>query len=153
MFKIYSWVPFFIIAIDQMTKRAAAKWGAENLVEWTSFLQGKTVWNKGISFGMLSDAYYNLMVYSLVWVGILLVMVAWMRSKNKLDTIGWGLVVGGGISNLWDRWIFGAVLDFISFHINDWYFPIFNVADIAISIGAIILMRSFFSIKAKKTKE
>jgi len=153
MFKIYSWVPFFIIAIDQMTKRAASKWGADNLVEWTSFLQGKTVWNKGISFGMLSDAYYNIMVYSLVWIGILLVILAWIKSKNKLDTIGWGLVVGGGVSNLWDRWIFGAVLDFISFHLNDWYFPIFNVADIAISIGAIILMRSLLSIKSKKSKE
>ena len=87
MFKIYSWVPFFIIAIDQMTKRAASKWGADNFVEWTSFLQGKTVWNKGISFGMLSDAYYNIMVYSLVWIGILLVILAWIKSKNKLGIL------------------------------------------------------------------
>jgi len=149
--KSYSWIPFSIIAIDQMTKRVATQW-TENVVEWTPFLQGKTVWNQGISFGLLSESYYNMLVFALVCLGLILVFVAWLRAKSAFDIVAWGLVVGGGISNLWDRWNFGAVLDFIYFHFGSWSFPIFNFADIAISLGALILVRRFFWGKNKKSK-
>lgn len=149
----FTWIPFCVIALDQMTKRVAVAW-SEKFMIWTSFLEGRATWNKGISFGLLSASYYNLLVYSLVWLGLGLVFFAWIRAKNKLDSLGWGLVVGGGISNLWDRWVFGAVLDFIYFHFNEWHFPIFNVADIAISIGALVLLRGFFwQSKGKKIRK
>lgn len=144
MLKNYTWIPFFVTAIDQMTKRLATQWGQE-YIYWTSFLQGKVIWNTGISFGFFANSYHNILMRTIIWICLMLVVIAWIRAKSTQDVIGWGLVVGGGISNIWDRWVFGAVLDFIDLHIADYHFPaVFNVADIAISLGALVLLRGFF---------
>jgi signal peptidase II len=117
--------------------------------------RNKIVWNKGISFGLFSESYYNILIYCCILIGIFLVIYAWKKSKNKADAFAWGLIVGGGLSNLWDRWFFGAVLDFISISFKRIQFPIFNIADIAITLGVIMLMRDILFRKkgAKKSKE
>jgi len=80
--------------------------------------------------------------------------MTWVKAKSKLDVIAWGLIVGGGISNLFDRWLFGAVLDFIYLSYKEISFPwIFNLADIAITIGAILLMRRLFKKGGKKAHD
>jgi signal peptidase II len=62
------------------------------------------------------------------------------------------LVLGGALGNLYDRVVLGHVVDFISFHWNDWYFPAFNVADSAISVGAVLLIiDSFFSSESRSS--
>lgn len=112
------------------------------------------VWNKGISFGMLGDSYYNVLLYCAICLALVLIIVTWVKAKSKLDVIAWGLIVGGGISNLFDRWLFGAVLDFIYLSYKEINFPwIFNLADIAITIGAILLMRRLFKKGGKKSHD
>ena len=65
-------------------------------------------------------------------------------AQNKLFCFGLALVLGGALGNLYDRLTLGYVVDFLSFHINDLYWPAFNVADSAICVGvALLLMDSF----------
>jgi signal peptidase II len=59
-------------------------------------------------------------------------------------------VIGGALGNLYDRIVYGYVIDFIEIHYNNFYWPIFNIADVAISIGIILLLYSMFSNNKKK---
>lgn len=146
-----TYIPFLIIAIDQMTKRLASYLCDNNIQIQSAYFSSRVVWNKGISFGLFENSYYNFLVYGAIVISIILVIATWIRAKNTMDAVAWGLIVGGGVSNLWDRCFFGAVLDFISISIGNMQFPIFNFADIAITLGAIMLSsRLFHRPKAKK---
>jgi len=79
-----------------------------------------------------------------------MILYTWFKTKNSTDSVAWGLIVGGGLSNLWDRWFFGGVLDFISISINNFDFPIFNFADISITFGVLILLRTLLFRKKKR---
>ena len=149
----FTWVPLFIISLDQITKRIALfNESIQSNIDY-DFFQNKIIWNKGISFGLFAQSYYNVIVYCAIIISLALVFWTFWKSKNKFDTIAWGLIVGGGMSNLVDRWIFGAVLDFISKTLQDYSFPIFNIADVAITLGAIILGRKLISKgKSKSSK-
>jgi signal peptidase II len=99
-------------------------------------------WNRGISFGLF-EAGTQVMrwVFVVLFSGICVVLVFWlMRASRRITFIGLGLVLGGAIGNISDRIIYGAVADFFYFHVGDWYFPAFNVADIGISLGAALLL-------------
>lgn len=120
-------------------------------VEVSSVLDFSMMWNRGISFGLAQSdglARWGLFV---VILGIAVGFTIWLlRAQRSLTALALALVVGGAVGNLIDRAVFGAVVDFIDFqgpwfgaHIGNWPvgFPwIFNVADAAISIGAIILL-------------
>jgi signal peptidase II len=68
-----------------------------------------------------------------------------MPRAQWLLALSLGLVLGGALGNLWDRLAMGYVVDFISVHYRDWYFPAFNIADSAITVGAVgMLLDSFF---------
>lgn len=142
----YTWIPFLIISLDQLTKRIATNWFFKEIeinYEFWLTIKSKIVWNKGISFSMFSDSYYNILIYLAIIISIGLVFASWYKAKEKTDIIAWGLIMGGGLSNLFDRWFFGAVLDFIAISFNQHNFPIFNFADMAITIGTIIISRKF----------
>ena len=71
---------------------------------------------------------------------------------NDKDTqyVAYSFVIGGALGNLYDRIVYGYVIDFIEIHYNNFYWPIFNIADVAISIGIILLLYSMFSNNKKK---
>ncbi len=64
------------------------------------------------------------------------------RLKNKIEAISFGLIFGGALGNLFDRILYGKVVDFIDFHYKNWHYPTFNVADIAVSIGCLAFIIS-----------
>lgn len=106
------------------------------------------VWNKGISFGLFNNtADYGpviLISVSLLITAIFLYVLA--RSSNAWQSLGVALVIGGAIGNVIDRVRFGAVIDFLYFHVNDYYFPAFNIADSCICVGvALLLVLGLFS--------
>lgn len=117
-----------------------------NLVQW---------WNRGISFGLFqSDHEYSawiLMAVTLVIVGIL-VRWLWM-SARRLTVIGTGLVIGGAIGNFIDRFLFGAVRDFLDFHYKNLHWPAFNVADAAIVCGVAVIVLDSLLVKTDETPE
>lgn len=112
------------------------------IIELTSNFNLRMVWNRGVSFGMFSadtdTGRYALIAFALVVVTILLFWL--IRAKSRL--LGWaiGLVVGGAIGNVIDRWFYGAVADFFDLHALGYHFYTFNIADMAITFGVVLLV-------------
>jgi signal peptidase II len=100
-------------------------------------------WNRGVSFGLgNTPGAYNALLFTLIAVVIGAVLVGWMaRTSDRAMLLALGLVVGGAAGNAVDRLRFGAVVDFIYVHVGsfDWW-PAMNLADWAISCGAILLV-------------
>ena len=112
-------------------------------VEITSFFTLVHFQNHGAAFSFLSDQggwqRYFLIVISLLAV----IYIPWLINqykKNILIVLGLLLILGGAIGNLFDRISYGYVIDFIYFHIDEFYWPAFNVADGAISLGVLLFL-------------
>jgi|TARA_R110002072_G_scaffold177957_1_gene333970 signal peptidase II len=109
-------------------------------IEVTSFFNIVMVWNRGVSFGLFAE---NDMRWILVAVtaAISVFMFLWLKkATNRLLAVGLGLVLGGAIGNIIDRVRLGAVADFFDFDLIFMRWPAFNVADMAIVIGVIVLL-------------
>lgn len=108
----------------------------------TSYFNMVMVWNKGISFGLFNQPNgVSVMILSTISLLIAGGFFMWLISAKRIfPALGIGMVVGGAISNVWDRLRFGAVADFFDFHIAGYHWPAFNVADAAIVLGVVILM-------------
>ena len=107
----------------------------------TSFLNFNLVWNNGIAFGLFSfneQFYYN--IITLVIIIITLVILFFAIKSAGVERIGFSMIFGGSLGNIFDRLYYAAVADFIDFHINNIHWFIFNIADIFISLGVIILI-------------
>ena len=115
----------------------------------TSFLNFNLVWNNGIAFGLFSfneQFYYN--IISLVIIIITFVILFFAIKSAGVEKIGFSMIFGGSLGNIFDRLYYSAVVDFIDFHINNIHWFIFNIADIFISLGVLILITiEFFSRK------
>ncbi|MEM7443402.1 MAG: signal peptidase II [Pseudomonadota bacterium] len=112
----------------------------------TDFFNLTLVWNDGISFGLLGgeDAVWMLSGLAIL---VSLVLLVWLwRANGRLLVLSLGLIIGGALGNVVDRLRFGAVADFLDFHVMGYHFFVFNVADAAISIGVVlIVVDSFFA--------
>lgn len=111
-------------------------------IEVTGFFDLVLVMNRGVSFGMFGGGpewvTAALIVFALVLAAALGI---WMwRADNLLLGTALGLVVGGALGNVIDRIRFGAVVDFLDFHIAGYHWPAFNVADSAITVGVVLLI-------------
>ncbi|SKA31836.1 signal peptidase II [Enhydrobacter aerosaccus] len=106
------------------------------------FFQLVVVWNRGVSFGLMSgDTALPPWVLSGVAVIVCIGLFIWLRRTDRPLT-GWGigLVMGGAIGNVIDRARWGAVFDFADFHVHEWHWPAFNVADSAIVVGVGLML-------------
>jgi signal peptidase II len=150
---IYS-LPFFglallVILLDQYTKGLASgglEYGQPVRVFWWFNLTLQH--NMGAAFSFLSDAGgWQRYFFSAAAVVISTALAIWlyvMPRGQRLLALSLGLILGGALGNLWDRVALGYVVDFISVHYEDYYFPAFNIADSAISVGAVgMLLDSF----------
>ena len=106
--------------------------------------------NTGAAWSILSQHIWLLIVISIIFILVMLVANYLFKGKTILYTIAMGLILGGAICNLFDRIIYGYVRDFISLDFMN--FPIFNVADIAITVG-VILLCCFFLFQNNKTSK
>ena len=112
-------------------------------------------WNTGVSFSMLNN-YGNLGAWILSIVAMIIVVMLfwWLRKENnRVLQIALGLIMGGAIGNVIDRLRFGAVFDFLDFHIADYHWPAFNAADSCICVGATIIIVEAIVAKVKKKKK
>ena len=133
-----------IFAIDRISKICILKIvEVENSVDiyLASFLNLNLIWNKGIAFGLFS--YDQSFIYNFITILIVIISVVILFIIIKAeDYRGYFfiLILGGSLGNLYDRLYYFAVPDFIDFHINNFHWFIFNVADIFISLGVICLI-------------
>jgi|TARA_B100000780_G_scaffold277648_1_gene248856 signal peptidase II len=106
-----------------------------------SYLNFYLIWNKGIAFGLLS--YNENYIYNMVTLAITIIVIAILIMLIKAEGFrkySLILVLGGSLGNLFDRIYYSAVPDFIDFHINNFHWFVFNVADIFITLGIICLI-------------
>jgi signal peptidase II len=109
-------------------------------------------WNYGVSFGMLNSApEISTWLLPCVVTVIITGLLIWLfRIESLRQAIGLGFIIGGAIGNLIDRLHFGAVADFLDFHIWGYHWPAFNIADSAITIGALTLVLDTLNTREKK---
>lgn len=126
-------------------------WRGGEIVPVTPFFDYVLVWNTGISYGLLD----GLPVWTLgviMLVAIIGLSVWWWRTDAPLVRLGLAFAIGGALSNALDRLIFGAVADFFHFHWGTWSFYIFNIADMAITLGVILLLIDLLGFKKTKAQ-
>lgn len=114
-------------------------------IEISRFIELVEVWNSGISFGMLSSLPYSdffFSIFSIIITGVLGYLI--YKSNDKLTYLGFSFMIGGAIGNVVDRIYWGAVYDFIYFHIGDWYWPAFNLADVFIVCGMFTVLYKWY---------
>lgn len=117
-------------------------------VEVTPFLNLVMAWNRGVSFGLLDRDWPGLpWLLSGLAVAIIVALIVWLhRVESRRLAAAIGLIVGGAVSNVLDRLLFGAVADFLDFHVAGFHWPAFNVADTCIVAGvAILLLDALFA--------
>ncbi len=110
--------------------------------------------NYGVSFGMFSATSLEMRLGLIALTALIATGVfIWMlRETARGDILGLGLVLGGAIGNIYDRLSFGYVIDYADLHIGDWRpFQIFNLADVAITFGVLILLARSFKSREKPT--
>ena len=144
------WTAVLLALIDQTSKTIILPCVMKppRIIEITEFFNLVLVWNRGVSFGMLqSSSVWGPILLGAVTLIIIVLLFFWLREANtKLYAIALGLIIGGALGNLTDRVIYQAVVDFIDIHFFGYHWPAFNVADSAISIGAIyIIYESLFN--------
>lgn len=140
-------IALLIVIIDQITKFFAVKHLAQT-IEITSFLNFSLVYNKGISFGLFNKLPYSNYFLAIIASSISFVLYKWLlTSKSKLESLCLGIILGGAIGNISDRFFYPGVVDFIELHWKEYFWPNFNIADSAICIGICFLL--IFSINSK----
>ena len=114
----------------------------EHPVEVASFLNVVMVWNPGMSFGLLGSDWPGLpWLLSAVSLAIVCGLVVWLRRVGRRWlAAAIGLVIGGALSNVYDRLAYGAVADFADFHLAGYHWPAFNIADSAIVVGVALIL-------------
>ena len=147
-----------VLVIDQVSKAhfEGTLQMFQQIVVIPDYFSWTLAYNTGAAFSFLADGGgWQRWLFAVIAVVVSAVLVVWLKRLGRDDTwlaIALALVLGGALGNLYDRIALGHVIDFILVHWqNRWYFPAFNFADSAITVGAIMLALDMF--KSKKTGE
>ena len=152
--KIYLFIFVLVLfTIDRISKILILKSFLNNSsseIYINSFLNFSLVWNSGIGFGILQlEANIFYLLISIIITAINLILIYWMlSSSNYLESIFISIILGGALGNLFDRYYYSSVPDFIDLHYESFHWFTFNIADIFITIGIIGLITiDLFKIK------
>ena len=143
------WCSLAVVIADQSTKIAAvALLDSASSVELIPTLDLVLVYNTGAAFSFLSTA-GGWQRWLFIWLAVAVCgfILHWMRDLSRDARwlpLALSLILGGAVGNVIDRVRIGAVVDFIDFHVGDWHWPAFNVADSAICVGAALLVLGTF---------
>jgi signal peptidase II len=137
-------------ALDQATKLFLLRvidLGRVGVVDLTSMVDLRLVWNPGISYGLFQHESVEWQWALLAIKAVAIVLLwAWLaHARSKLTAVALGLIIGGALGNAIDRLIYGAVMDFVHFHVGSFSWYVFNVADSAIVVGVAGLFYGSFT--------
>ncbi len=153
---VWVWLSAVVIALDLLTK-----WIVEGrliIYQQVPVIENMfaitLAYNPGAAFSFLADAGgWQRWFFIAVAVGVSIMLLVWLARLPRqkwLEAVALSLVLGGALGNLYDRIVHGHVVDFILVHWHDsWYFPAFNIADSAITVGAVLLILDMFRSPAK----
>jgi len=135
---------FFIFISDRLSKIYVINESTKNSNDYileSNYLNIRLIWNEGVAFGLFSFddkvLYHSLSLIILVIILAILYMIIQNTGLRKYSLI---FVFSGALGNFYDRIFYGAVPDFIDFHINNFHWFIFNLADIFISVGVLLMI-------------
>ena len=150
----YFFFILFIFILDRVSKLwIISIFNPENNLEIkiSSFINLNLIWNKGIAFGLFSYGEkfeYNLLTGLIIMI---ISIVFWMIIKTKgLEKYGFLMILGGALGNIFDRLYYSAVPDFIDIYYKNFHWFVFNVADIFITVGVLMLIINEITIKNPK---
>lgn len=133
----------FVIFWDQLTKRwalAGLMHGSHQLASW---LKLRLVFNRGISWGVLSSPHASVfwaVTFTIIALTLFVAVMAYSGFLKHRSVVGEVLVVAGSVSNLIDRFVHHAVVDFVEISYKGWAWPAFNFADCCIVLGVILIL-------------
>ena len=107
----------------------------------SKFINIQLIWNEGVAFGLLAfneKSFYNFITGFIVI--IILTLIYFIRKTKGIEKYSFIIILGGALGNVFDRFFYSAVPDFIDIHYNNFHWFIFNVADIFITIGVLLLI-------------
>ena len=140
-----NWITLIILFLDQISKTIIVKnffYGESQAV--STFFNMVRVHNPGAAFSFLSDAggwqRWALSALAILVSIMIIIWISRLTNEKWLEGLSLSMILGGALGNLWDRLTLGYVVDFLDFHWMSWHFPAFNLADSAISLGALILI-------------
>jgi signal peptidase II len=135
-----------IVVADQLSKRfVASHMHVYETLYVLPVFNIALLHNTGAAFSMLAgQPGWQRWFFVILALAIVVLIVAWLlrmpADRDRWIAAGVALVAGGAVGNLWDRLATGYVVDFLQFHWQGWFFPAFNVADSAITVGAVMLL-------------
>ena len=143
------WISLWIVGMDQATKQIAeSQLVPHQAVNLLPYFDWYLTYNKGAAFSLLADAGgWQRWLFTVIAIVISIVIVQWLRNLPREETLtamSLSLILGGAIGNLIDRILLGHVIDYIQVWLGSYPFPAFNLADAAISVGAVLLILSSF---------
>jgi signal peptidase II len=140
-------VALAVIGLDQLSKYLVLQhFGEVGCVDRhepvTAFFELVLTCNRGMSFGLLNrGGGISVPLFAVFAVAVVGLLVFWLsRVRTELLATAIGLIIGGAIGNVIDRFRLGGVVDFLYFHVSAWYWPAFNLADSAICIGVAMML-------------
>jgi signal peptidase II len=137
-----------IVLADQLTKwLVLSHFAPGERLELTGFFNLVLVFNKGAAFSLLANApgwQTPLLVAFAVGAAVIVSVLLLRSPERRVFCAGLALILGGAVGNVIDRLRFGQVVDFLDLHAAGWHWPAFNVADSAITIGAVLLILDGF---------
>ncbi|MDH5179394.1 MAG: signal peptidase II [Gammaproteobacteria bacterium] len=138
------WISAVIVVVDQYTKHLASTYLPGRTLEITSMFNLVLVHNPGAAMGILNDGSgWQRWLLSIVSIGVSGYLIYWLSrltAQEKRIAVALALIIGGAVGNLIDRLWLGEVVDFIDLHYAGWHFWAFNIADSAITIGAMLVI-------------
>lgn len=152
------WLAVILLVLDQVTKWIAnTELSLGEPVAVLPHLNFTLVYNYGAAFSFLADmGGWQRWFFTALAVGVSAGLLYWLRKLPKewnAEVLGINLILSGAIGNVIDRILEGRVTDFIDFYVGTWHYATFNVADIAISVGAALLILSELWIKPRQAKK
>ena len=142
-------VAAFAVLLDQASKAWVLRYFGEagcasHSVPVTSFFDLVLTCNRGVSFGMFNQTGQtglNSLIFTALAAVVVVILAVWLyRVRSTFLAVAIGLIIGGAIGNVVDRLRFGAVIDFLDFHLASWHWPAFNLADSAICLGVAAML-------------
>jgi len=146
----YLLVTLLILAVDQWTKYLAETYiEPMQPIELLPFFNLVIAYNSGAAFSFLADASgWQKYFFSAVAMAVSVVLIVWLRrlhwQRDWMLSLSLSMILGGALGNLYDRLVFGHVVDFIDWHYAGYHFPAFNIADSAIFCGAVLMIWDSF---------
>ena len=154
-FFINSFLVILIFLIDRISKIYVIDLDKKFLgseIFSSKFLNINLIWNEGIAFGLFSFSHSNLYNLLTIFISLIILTILHFAIKSQgIKKYSLLMILGGALGNLYDRFFYKAVPDFIDFHIGNFHWFIFNFADIFITIGVVfMILLEFKDIKKEK---